>query len=146
MKRSLFALLFLTAGISLPVFAIEYRTVDSPAILYDAPSQRGVKLFVIHRDTPVEVVVSLEGWVKVRDAEGSLAWIERKHLATRRSVIVRADQAEILKKSEEGAPLAFSAEKNVSLEHLETLSGGWVKVRHRDGQEGFVRAGQVWGF
>ena len=134
MKRSLFALLFLTAGISLPVFAIEYRTVDSPAILYDAPSQRGVKLFVIHRDTPVEVVVSLEGW------------IERKHLATRRAVIVRADQAEILKKSEEGAPLAFSAEKNVSLEHLETLPGGWVKVRHRDGQEGFVRAGQVWGF
>lgn len=51
--------------------------MDSPAILYDAPSQRGVKLFVIHRDTPVEVVVSLEGWVKVRDAEGSLAWIER---------------------------------------------------------------------
>ena len=53
MKRSLFALLFLAAGNSLPVFAIEYRTVDSPAILYDAPSQRGVKLFVIHRATPV---------------------------------------------------------------------------------------------
>ncbi len=146
MKRSLCALLSLWAGISLPAAAIEYRTVDSPAILYDAPSQRGIKQFVIHRDTPVEIVVSLEGWAKVRDAEGSLAWIERKHLATRRTVIVRADQADVLKKSEEGAPLAFAAEKNVSLEYLETLPGGWIKVRHRDGQEGFVRAGQIWGF
>ena len=91
-------------------------------------------------------MVSLEGWAKVRDAEGSLAWIERKHLATRRTVIVRAERADILKKSEEGAPLAFAAEKNVSLDYLETLPGGWVKVRHRDGQEGFVRAGQIWGF
>ena len=146
MKRSLCALLSLWAGISLPAAAIEYRTVDSPAILYDAPSQRGIKQFVIHRDTPVEIVVSLEGWAKVRDAEGSLAWIERKHLATRRTVIVRAERADILKKSEEGAPLAFAAEKNVSLDYLETLPGGWVKVRHRDGQEGFVRAGQIWGF
>jgi len=146
MKRSLRALLFLFAGFSLPAWAIEYRTVDAPAVLYDAPSQRGVKLFVIHRDTPVEVVVSLEGWAKVRDAEGGLAWIEKKYLAARRSVIVKAEQADALKKSEDGAPLAFAAEKNVSLEYLETLPGGWIKVRHRDGQEGFVRAAQVWGF
>lgn len=146
MKRSLRALLFVFAGFSLPAWAIEYRTVDAPAVLYDAPSQRGVKLFVIHRDTPVEVVVSLEGWAKVRDAEGGLAWIEKKYLAARRSVIVKAEQADALKKSEDGAPLAFAAEKNVSLEYLETLPGGWIKVRHRDGQEGFVRAAQVWGF
>lgn len=146
MKRSLRALLFLFAGLSLPAWAIEYRTVDAPAILYDAPSQRGVKLFVIHRDTPVEIVVSLEGWAKVRDAEGGLAWIEKKYLAARRSVIVKAEQADALKKSEDGAPLAFAAEKNVSLEYLETVPGGWIKVRHRDGQEGFVRAAQVWGF
>ena len=146
MKRSLCALLFLFADVSLPAGAIEYRTVDAPAILYDAPSQRGAKLFVIHRDTPVEIVVSIESWAKVRDAEGSLAWIEKKYLATRRTVIVKAEQADVLKKSEESAPLAFAAEKNVSLDYLETLPGGWVKVRHRDGPEGFVRAAQVWGF
>lgn len=140
---TLFAVL---AASSLPAWAIEYRTVDTAAVLYDAPSQRGAKLFVIHRDTPVEIVVNLEGWAKVRDAEGSLAWIEKKHLATRRTVIVRAERADILRKSEEGAPLAFEAERNVSLDYLETVPGGWVKVRHRDGQEGFVRANQIWGF
>ena len=146
MKRLLFAVLSFSAALSLPAGAVDYRTVDAATVLYDAPSQHGKKQFVIQRDTPVEIVVSLEGWVKVRDAEGGLAWIEKKYLAARRSVIVKIDRAEILKKAEDGAELVFSAERNVSLEYLETLPGGWVKVRHRDGLEGFVRAGQVWGF
>lgn len=145
MKRPLLLLSLIMAGASLPAWAIDYRTVDAATVLYDAPSQKGAKLFVIRRDTPVEIVVSLEGWVKIRDAEGGLAWIEQKYLANRRTVIVRAAQADILKKAEDGAPLAFAAEKNVSLQYLETLPGGWIKVRHRDGAEGFVRADQVWG-
>ena len=41
---------------------VDYRAVgDSPAILYDAPSIRGKKLFVAPRGMPLEVVVSIEG-------------------------------------------------------------------------------------
>ena len=143
MKRLL--TLLLAAGLALPVFAIEYRTVETATVLYDAPSQKGSKLFVIKRDTPVEIVVTLEGWSKVRDAEGGLAWIEKRYLSDRRTVIVRADRVEIRQKAEEGAPLVFEADRNVALDYLETVPGGWIKVRHRDGQMGFVRAGQVWG-
>ena len=143
MKRLL--VLMLSTGLSLSALAIEYRTVDAAAVLYDAPSQRGSKLFVIKRDTPVELVVSLEGWAKVRDAEGGLAWIEKKYLAERRSVIVTGSRAEIRQKADESAPLIFEAEKNVALDYLETAPGGWVKIHHRDGQTGFVRANQIWG-
>jgi SH3-like domain-containing protein len=146
MRRA--AILFMSlAGLSLPAPAIEYWTVESAAILYDTPNAKtGTKLFVIRRDTPVEAVVSQGGWVKVRDAEGSLAWIEKKELGTRRTLIVKTDGATALQKPEEGAPVSFEAERNVSLNYLETLPGGWIKVKHRDGQEGFIRAGQVWGF
>lgn len=137
--------LLLAVGLSLPGYAIEYRTVDVATVLYDAPSQRGSKLFVIKRETPVEVVVSLEGWSKVRDADGALAWIEKRFLSEKRSVIVAADRAEVRQKAEEGAPLVFEAEKNVALEYLESVPGGWIKVRHRDGQSGFVRSNQIWG-
>ena len=100
---------------------------------------------MIKRDTPVEVVVNIEGWSKVRDAEGTLTWIEKKYLSDKRSVIVTADRAEVRQKPEEGSPLVFEAEKNVALEYLEAAPGGWIKVRHRDGQSGFVRANQIWG-
>ena len=143
MKRLLS--LLLAAALSGPLLAIEYRTVDAAAVLYDAPSQRGSKLFVIRRGTPVELVVSLEGWSKVRDADGGLAWIEARHLAKRRTVIVTAARAQIRQSADESAPVVFEAEKNVSLVYLEVAPGGWAKVRHRDGQAGVVRASQVWG-
>ncbi|MBP8867472.1 MAG: hypothetical protein KBG62_05155, partial [Propionivibrio sp.] len=83
MKRLFF---LLACTLTLSAQAIEYRTVETTTVLYDAPSQRGIKQFVIRRDTPVEIVVSLDGWAKIRDSEGTLAWIERKFLAERRSL------------------------------------------------------------
>lgn len=144
MKR-LLPLLLLSAGFPLPALAGEYRSVSTATVLYDAPSQKGSKLFVVKRETPLEVVVNLEGWSKVRDAEGGLAWIEKSHLNEKRTVIVTAGRAEVRAKGEEGAPLVFEAEKNVALDYLETAPGGWIKVRHRDGASGYVRANQIWG-
>ena len=142
--KALLAVLLAT-GLASPALAIEYRSVDAAAVLYDAPSQKGSKLFVIRRGTPVELVVNLEGWSKVRDAEGGLAWVEAKHLVQRRTVIVTATRAQVRQGADESAPVAFEVEKNVSLNYLEAAPGGWVKVRHRDGATGFVRANQVWG-
>ena len=142
MKRLFF---LLACTLTLSAQAIEYRTVETTTVLYDAPSQRGIKQFVIRRDTPVEIVVSLDGWAKIRDCEGTLAWIERKFLAERRSLIVTASRAELRQANNESSPLVFEAEKNVSLDYLEAAPGGWIKVRHRDGQSGYVRANQVWG-
>ena len=142
MKRLFF---LLACTLTLSAQAVECRTVETATVLYDAPSQRGIKQFVIRRDTPVESVVSLDGWAKIRDSEGTLAWIERKFLAERRSLIVTASRAEIRQANNESSPLVFEAEKNVSLDYLEAAPGGWIKVRHRDGQSGYVRANQVWG-
>ena len=143
MKRSLTVLL--AVGLAAPALAVEFRTVATAAVLYDAPSPRGKKLFVIQRDTPVELVVHLEGWAKVRDSEGSMAWIESKHLAMRHSVVVTAPRAQIRQGADEAAAMVFEAEKNVALDYLEGVAGGWVKVRHRDGASGYVRADQIWG-
>ena len=131
------------------VLAADFRSVEPTegpaAILYDSPSKKGVPQFIIRRYTPVEVVVSLEGWAKVRDAAGGLAWIERAALAERRTLQVTADRAEVRQSPDATAPLAFQAEKGVALELLETGPAGWAKVKHRDGQTGYLRANQAWG-
>jgi len=126
--------------------AIDYRSVDVPAaILYDAPSQKGKKLYLIKAQTPVEIVVRLEGWFKIRDAEGSLAWIEARNVSERRTLVVTSARAEIRQSDKPDAPVALLVDKWVGLEFVEAASPGWAKVRHRDGVSGYVRSTQVWG-
>ncbi|GAA5177588.1 hypothetical protein GCM10025771_15020 [Niveibacterium umoris] len=125
--------------------ALEFRSVSEAAVLYDAPSKQGKKLFVIQTGTPVEVIVGLDQWTKVRDAAGTIAWIERKSLAAARTVIVTAPTAEVHEQADAASPLVFRAEKDVLLEFGEKLSSGWVRVKHRDGTSGFARAQDVWG-
>lgn len=126
--------------------AIDYRSVDAPAaILYDSPSQKGKKLYLIKAQTPVEVVVRLGEWSKVRDAEGSLAWIEGKFLAERRTVVVTAPRGEIRQADKADSAVLLELDKWVAVDWLESGAPGWAKVRHRDGVTGFVRSTQVWG-
>lgn len=125
--------------------AAEFRSVsENAAILYDAPSAKAKKLFVVSHGYPLEVVVIVEGWSKVRDAGGELAWIETRHLADRRTVLVKETLAQVREAANDSAPVVFQAQQNVLLELLE-VAGGWLRVRHRDGQAGYVRVNQVWG-
>ena len=126
--------------------AAEFKCVgESAAVLYDAPSRAATPTYVVQRDYPLEVLVTLEAWVKVRDHAGVLSWIERKSLSDRRMVLVAAPSAPALVRPEEGAPVAFLAEQFVALELLEFAPGGWVRVRHADGSNGYMHAAQLWG-
>ncbi|MBA3031782.1 MAG: hypothetical protein KKF85_00655 [Gammaproteobacteria bacterium] len=126
--------------------ALDYRSVAEAAVLYDAPSQKAKPLFVIAAGTPVEAIVTLDTWIKIRDMKGNLAWIERRQLTEQRFLQVSAAQAQVRVSADESAVLVFEAEPDVLLEFVEPGPTGWVKVRHRDGQQGFVKITQIWGF
>ena len=133
------------AALSGPGWALDFRAVgENAAILYDGPSARSPKLYVVNRGYPLEVILTVEGWVKVRDANGAFAWIEAKHLTDKRTVMVKAASAEVRVKPDDNAPIAFQAQQNVLLE-LVNVAGGWIQVRHRDAGTGYIRAQHVWG-
>ena len=128
------------------VASADFRTVEeNGAVLYDAPSRAATRLFVVSRFYPLEVIVNLDAWVKVRDHTGALAWIESKSFGARRMVLVTGAQAEARQRPEDNAPVAFVAAQNVALELVEVAPAGWLRVRAADGADGFVRASQVWG-
>jgi SH3-like domain-containing protein len=137
--------LMLALGLPASAWPLEFRSVADAAVLYDAPSRQARRLYVMARQTPVEVVVTVEGWTKVRDAGGDIAWIEKRLLSEQRTLIVTAARGEVRSQPDEKAALAFEADKDVVLELVEAAPPGWAKVRHRDGQTGFVRVTQVWG-
>lgn len=127
--------------------AADFRAVtEEAAVLYDAPSAQSKKLFVVSQGYPLEVIVVVEGWVKVRDASGALSWVEAKQVSNKlRTVIVKAPVAQVRQAADDNAPVLFQAQQNVLLDLTEVVAGGWLRVRHRDGVSGFVRVGQVWG-
>lgn len=137
----------LLAGLAaLSASAAEYRSLgERAAVLFDAPSLKADRIFVASRGYPFEVLVKLDQWTKVRDAGGEVAWVENKSLGERRNAVVSVPVADIRALPDAGSAIVFEAYKQVLLEVIELPAGGWVKVRHRDGQEGFARVAHLWG-
>jgi SH3-like domain-containing protein len=97
------------------------------------------------RGTPLEVVLAYGDWLKVRDVSGDLAWTEAKGLTTKRNVVVRSANLKVRATPDDAGAVAFIADKGVLLEVSEAATGGWIKVRHRDGLVGYVKNAEVWG-
>jgi SH3-like domain-containing protein len=125
---------------------------DKPAVLFDAPSTRANKTFIVLRHSPLEVLVKLDKWIKVRDHENTIGWVESDSLAARntaRLVIVNVALAHVRAAADDASSLIFNAERNVLLEvsavSATAVPNGWLAVKHRDGQTGFIKATEVWG-
>src|SRR5674476_1294895 len=100
--RHLFFLFLLFAG--QVALAAEYRSIGDNAVpMYDAPSVKANKLFVASRFYPVEVIVQVDNWTKVRDAAGDLAWVKKKTLSDTRTAVVTAALADVRQRAEDGA-------------------------------------------
>lgn len=126
--------------------AIEFKSVGAdPAVAYDAPGAKGRKVFVAPRGMPVETILTYGDWTKVRDSAGDLFWLESKALTPKRMLVVKVANAKIRASADDGGAVAFSADKGVLLELAEPVTSGWIKVKHRDGQSGYVKATEVWG-
>ncbi len=139
---------FLLMALSLcgTVQAVEHVSVgDGTAILYDAPSLKAKKLFVVNRYMPFEQVVSLDNWVKVRDHSGGLYWLEKRVLTNKKYVFALNPMVDVRKDPDEGAARLIQVRAQVALELLENTGTGWIKVRHKDGETGYVRSVEVWG-
>lgn len=130
----------------LPSLAVaEFRAVNVPkAVVYDSPSAQSKKLYLLGQGYPVEVIVNLAEWVKVRDQQGGLSWIDAKQLSTKQNLLILSP-VEIKQAPEASGALVARVEKDVVVDLLEPAKNGWVKVKHRDGLVGFIQTSAVWG-
>ena len=88
MKTSALITACLLALMPAMALALDFRSVAvHKAVLFDAPSSAAKKVLLLNQYYPVEVVVNLGEWLKVRDAEGSLNWVEAKQLSNKRTVL-----------------------------------------------------------
>jgi SH3-like domain-containing protein len=127
----------------------DFRQTSAEAtIAFEGPSAKATRQYLYSRGTPVEVVVQIEGWLKVRDAQGALAWVEKKALTDRTNVQIKTPTADALAAPDAASPIVFRAENGVLLTLVTPQpqnTGAWAQVRHRDGQVGFIRVDALFG-
>lgn len=141
---------FVTATLLLslawPAAALDYQTTSRAALLYDAPSSSAGKLAVAGSGVPLEVVVETAAWVKVRDSNGRLSWIERTALGGTRNVMIKADTATVRKEARADAATLFTAVQGVLLQVAGDVDAyGWLPVKHAEAGSGWVPLHEVWG-
>ena len=124
----------------------DYVTSGRPAILYDAPSVAAAKIAIVGAGYPLEVLVRTEAWLKVRDHDGALLWIEASAAQGKPAVMVTSTAADALEKPQPDAPARFRVAKGVLLEVLGPGGEpGWIKVRHPQGGEAYLNLRDIWG-
>jgi len=136
----------LLAALMQPAWALEYRSTGRAALLYDAPSTAAGKVSIAGRGLPLEVVVDAGAWIKVRDPNGHLSWVEKSALGGPKKVMVKVDVSLIRQQPLADADVVFRAARGVLLEITrESDSYGWLAVKHADGLAGWMPAYEAWG-
>lgn len=145
-SSAVFAALLVSTLAMSAAHAAEFKSVGAnPAVLYNAPSDRGRKIFVAPRGMPVEIVLTQNGWSKVRDATGDLSWVETSALTSKRNVIATTANLKLHAAAEDASAVVATVDKGVLLELVAPPASGWVKLKHRDGPIGFAKTAEVWG-
>ena len=125
--------------------ALDYRSLSDNTPVFDAGSRQANAQFILLKGTPVELIVTLDRWAKIREASGGIGWVERSLLSERPQLMVTAASADVRQAPAGDAPVVFTARKDLLLDVADKPTGSWIKVRCRDGRTGFIDLKAVWG-
>jgi SH3-like domain-containing protein len=102
-------------------------------------------LWVYHaKDLPVQIVAETEDWRRICDPEGGLAWVHRRTMDARRTVMrVRSEPLPMRRKPDDDAGAGPSLAGR-AIADLKDCKGDWCKIAVGH-TSGWVHAGEVWG-
>ena len=84
-------------------------------------------------------------WLKVMDVDGDRGWITAKLVKLTPFVITKLGESNVRTGNSTDDPIVFTAEKGVLL-RVQQEKNGWLRVKHSDGDEGWISAKIVFGW
>ncbi len=149
MTKSFFYKSFIVSSFFISSFCYaDFMSVSvNQAILHDAPSDSSSKTFIVTKGYPLEVVVSLREWKKVKDHTGTISWINSENLSQKKMVLNQKKENPIYLEADSGSPILAKVNENVPLEILELVeTGKWIKVYSSVSNiEGYIYNSDLWG-
>ena len=101
-------------------------------------------LWTVGKHYPVDTIRKSGNWYRIRDFEGDIGWIHRSLLKKTPAVVVKSALVNVRKGPGTNFRVLFQAEKGTSFMLLRR-KGKWFKVRHADGDTGWIHRNLVWG-
>jgi SH3-like domain-containing protein len=108
------------------------------------PGENYEVLWSVGKYFPVDIVKTSGDWRQIRDYEGDVGWIHHSLLKEIPAVIVKGSLVNIREGPGKDAKVLFQAESGVSLK-VEETKGKWLRVKHADGDTGWIHDSLVWG-
>ena len=152
MHKKKFSFLWLLISLSFfiqPVYSADFVSIKiNKAILYEGPSDATDKEFIITEGYPLMVMVRLKDWLKVKDHEGKISWINANDTDKQRTVMTLKKNVNLFYKPTTNSVHLANIDEFVTLKLLSTYdTNGWVEVKTITGYiEGYIRKEDVWGF
>ncbi|MCW7754738.1 SH3 domain-containing protein [Desulfobotulus sp. H1] len=126
------------------VCAAERLTVERPTVnVRSGPGTQHSVLWQAEANYPLEVLEKRDGWVRFRDFEGYEGWVSANLTGTTPSVVVKNSKANVRSGPGTSHSIVFTVEKGVPFRVL-GRQGEWVRIRHADGDEGWIHRNLVW--
>ncbi|MFQ5916342.1 MAG: SH3 domain-containing protein [Nitrospiraceae bacterium] len=127
-----------------PLTAEIVRVKVKLANIRSGPGTRFEKIWVVPRNYPYRVLKRQGKWLKVRDFEGFEDWIYGPLTDHKPAAVVKVNRANVRKGPGTNYPVLFRSDMGVPFLVLEKR-GKWVKVRHADGERGWIFRKLLWG-
>lgn len=123
----------------------EMMSVNVPVANFRAgPSTSDPVEFTATRYYPVKILEREDGWCKIKDFEGDLAWVADRLLAKVKTVVIKVSRGNIREKPTISAEVAFQAERGEVFKVIDR-EGRWLHVVGVEGDKGWVREDLAWG-
>ncbi|MBO0332594.1 SH3 domain-containing protein [Sneathiella sp. CAU 1612] len=102
-----------------------------------------IKWVFVREGWPVEVVEEYELWRQIRDIDGSIGWVHRNLISSRRTLIITGDVRAVYEDPDESSPVVLLAEPGV-VGKLEECDARWCEIEIA-GITGWLMASQFYG-
>ena len=144
MKKTLFYTV-LVFVLSVGTASAERLSVGvNKANVRSGPGKNYEVLWSVGKYFPVDIVKTSGDWRQIRDYEGDVGWIHHSLLKEVPSVIVKGSLVNVREGPGKDTKVLFQAETGVSFK-VEEQKDKWLRVKHADGDTGWIHESLVWG-
>jgi SH3-like domain-containing protein len=97
----------------------------------------------VRRGLPVEILATFDIWRKIRDADGTIGWVNQQMLSGRRSILVAATVRDLRRAPDPTSEIVAQLEPGV-VALVSKCDPAWCEVK-AGGYKGWLKRDEVWG-